>query len=591
MSKRKNEKGSKPGQGKSRKETVVFGTPKAAEQVRSEPAATDTIEPPAADDEADEADDADADPSSRRAHLPDAPSGPSGTIMLDAPTAPPREPTDGRAARDAPSASSPPGSRGTPAPGAARARAPQRRPRPPPAPAPLDDPDSDDDVEDDYDIVDPPSIRTSLLLARRKNRTTIAELSDLAERLTLTAEKRLPIGRKVAIASAISVALVTLVTTALATGTWRWLLWIVAFAAITALTTVGGVRALKGYARRKGARVLPGGPLVWLGGGAVAIGFAAGILTWGLSEATGTLAVAVFPGGPKPRAPEPEEPPREVDLDARADAVLKRTGHVFVAGGVLHAPRSFESEDGTFDLVVHFHGNTELVEESVAQARINALVHIVNVGLGSGPYEDKYSVPAVFEEGLHHIEERAVLMGLKNAKLRRLALISWSAGYGALAYILKDKAHREQIDAVLLLDSLHLGWVDEGKGEVNQAALEPFAQFAKEAMAGRKLMVVTHSAVQTHGYASTTQSANALLALLELERTQVDAGASPPAVEFDAALRAVPKSTRKLLEARSEVRKGLFSLLGYSGETTEDHMAHLVQMSVTVLPALRERWK
>ncbi len=44
------------------------------------------------------------------------------------------------------------------------------------------------------------------------------------------------------------------------------------------------------------------------------------------------------------------------------------------------------------------------------------------------------------------------------------------------------------------------------------------------------------------------------------------------------------------MQVGSEVHRGAFHVLGCSGEGKGDHIAHLAQMSVTVLPHLATRW-
>ncbi|HSN98509.1 MAG TPA: hypothetical protein VLS89_09425, partial [Candidatus Nanopelagicales bacterium] len=51
------------------------------------------------------------------------------------------------------------------------------------------------------------------------------------------------------------------------------------------------------------------------------------------------------------------------------------------------------------------------------------------------------------------------------------------------------------------------------------------------------------------------------------------------------------KEAERWLRQTTEARREGLRIRGYVGETPEDHMAHLVKMSVTVLPELAERWK
>jgi hypothetical protein len=281
--------------------------------------------------------------------------------------------------------------------------------------------------------------------------------------------------------------------------------------------------------------------------------------------------------------------PSELPPEQRADYKLKREGHVFVGGGVLHAPPSFRSDDGTFDLVMHFHGNTELVEESVAAAHVNALVYVVNLGIGSGPYEERYSVPGVFDETLSRIQKAAKERGLRDARLRRLALSCWSAGYGAVAKLLEAQKNRDMVDAVIMLDGIHAAYTDKQAKTIDMVRLGPFIRFGKDAIENKKLFTITHSDTIPIDYASTTETTDVLLRETGVERAA--ANETPPRVTLASAVGAMPKKTEQWLVQKTDGRRGSLHVRGYQGQTPEHHMAHLIQMSVTVLPELAERWK
>lgn len=306
--------------------------------------------------------------------------------------------------------------------------------------------------------------------------------------------------------------------------------------------------------------------------------------------------VAAATGGPSElmraeHMPPPKLPPKpELPPEKRADSKLKREGHVFVNGGLLHVPPGFRSDDGAFDLYMHFHGNTKLVEESVAAAGVNAIVYIVNAGNGSGPYEDKFSVAGVLDLTIEKIQDTAKKQGLRDARVRRVALGSWSAGYGALAKLLDVTKNVERIDSVLVLDGIHAAYLDPKAKTVDPLRLAPFTRFAKLAAEGKRLFSITHSDIGGTKYASTAETADALLREVGAERTA--AQATPPRVTTKTALAAFNKGAQDTrLEQTTEGKKGGLHVRGYSGQTPDQHMAHLVQMSVTVLPELAERWQ
>jgi hypothetical protein len=428
------------------------------------------------------------------------------------------------------------------------------------------------------------------LAGEHSGRTTIMELSGIAESVVAGTDRRLPksIGRQLVISAVAGVLLVAIAITGLLLGAFRWVLLPALFVPIFALVVYGTLKALPRIAARVGDRVLPGGVPVWVGGGLTTMAIVAGFLTWGTSEATARVAIAVFPelAPPELREKEKDEEPPKL----HADANMKRGKEVRVRPGVLYVPKKFASEDGAFDLLLHFHGYPPLVEDSVEEAGLNALVHVTNLGLGGRPYKARFAVPDSFDTLIADIEKEAAALGLAEARVRRVAIATWSAGYGALFQILKDPQRDTPVDAVLGMDGLHGSFVGGGR-EVQPESVEPYVDFAREAIAEKRLFVITHSAITTAEYASSTESADAILAPLGIARKQVDPTYSPPPVSFTTAVTAFPAGGRKWLTAVNEAHDGDFHVYAYTGNTPEDHIAHLAQMSVTVLPPLKERWR
>ena len=84
-----------------------------------------------------------------------------------------------------------------------------------------------------------------------------------------------------------------------------------------------------------------------------------------------------------------------------------------------------------------------------------------------------------------------------------------------------------------------------------------FRRYSRDAASGRKSLLLTHSAQVPEGYASTTETADDLIAAL---------GGTPESSHADFGPRL--SNTR-----RSE--RGRALILGFSGTGPEDHMAHL----------------
>jgi hypothetical protein len=437
--------------------------------------------------------------------------------------------------------------------------------------------------------------RPSILDALRQSRTTLHEVGEVAERLSLLAPGLADankVVRQAVISFAVGLTLALLVTLVFAGGTWRLLLGILAGTGAATLVVFGALRTVSKLAARDGARELPGPAWLWVATVVtVAVAATAGF-TFSVWEITKPATASLAWKRPAPRSSDSAASLTSARF-SRADANMKRGLHVGMEDGVLYAPPAFESADGQFDLVIHYHGNVELVEQSIAAAKVNALVHIINFGEGAGSYSKPLRNPFVFDRMLGTIEARArKTLGLRSAQIRRIALSSWSAGFAALHQILTSRSRLDRVDAVLLMDGLHASYAPGSGTEVHPVGLKPFLAFARRAMSGQKLLVLTHSAIETHGYPSTTRTADALLEQLSLERQAVapDA-ASPPQVDLTVAKKAFPTGERNWLRVVSKVHHEALYLYGCAGNGKGDHIAHLAQMSVTVLPPLRERWK
>lgn len=227
---------------------------------------------------------------------------------------------------------------------------------------------------------------------------------------------------------------------------------------------------------------------------------------------------------------------------------------------------------GEFDAVIHFHGH-EAVRKEWVKVMDGAMLVGIDLGNGSGPYENTFADRSVFKRLLQSIEDTvSVHTGRKAVRLRRLGLSAWSAGYGAVQRILEDPAMRQRIDAVVLLDGLHCGYRPDS---LNEPQLAPFIEFARLAAAGKKLMFVSHSSIIPPGYASTTETANFLVDRL---------GARSVAAR--------PRRGDPLgLELISQFSRGGFHVRGFSGNGKLDHCAQIGLYRDVLKVHLKPRWK
>lgn len=202
----------------------------------------------------------------------------------------------------------------------------------------------------------------------------------------------------------------------------------------------------------------------------------------------------------------------------------------------------------TVPLLVHFHGSSWLPEQSAHKQNPRAAVLTVQLGAGSAAYAKP------FQEGLRFTALLAEAAKTANLQFKPIYLSGFSAGYGAIREILKEF----QPDGVILIDGLHTGYDPEGApGPLKPESLSPFLDFARQAVSGKRRMLITHSEIFPGTFAGTTETADYLLDQLGIKRSPV--------------LKWGPQGTQQL----SVAGKGRFELLGFAGNSAPDHIDHL----------------
>lgn len=225
-----------------------------------------------------------------------------------------------------------------------------------------------------------------------------------------------------------------------------------------------------------------------------------------------------------------------------------------------------------YDLVVHFHGAPAVMEAAFDHSGIEGALVIYNLGIGSGAYEDPYSIPNSYDHMLASITTAVRELCPSAAAPKRVALSGWSAGYGAILHIIDRVKDAARVDAVLLADGMHVGFEPVGFRKVSAISMAPFTLFADEAIAGHKLFAITHSAIQTP-YASTTETSEFLL---DAEGLPVDRREAP--------------GPRPGMTLTSRADREGFHLRGFSGDDKAAHCDHLFAFGELLLTPLQERW-
>jgi hypothetical protein len=229
-------------------------------------------------------------------------------------------------------------------------------------------------------------------------------------------------------------------------------------------------------------------------------------------------------------------------------------------------------KSGAFDLVLQFHAAEGPTEATFRASSLDAVVVIINLGLASGPYENMFLGRRAFGDYLAAVSAE-VRSECRGAVPRRVALSSWSAGYGATLRILEHETNRQRVDAVLFADGLHAALERKYPRTVKAVSLAPVDRFADLAVRGERLLAITHSEIATPSYASTTETASFLLGSHGIEREWSDLPGPRPSMPL-----------------RSFAQQGGLWVAGYGGGDASAHCDHLRALGQTLLPLLAARW-
>lgn len=228
--------------------------------------------------------------------------------------------------------------------------------------------------------------------------------------------------------------------------------------------------------------------------------------------------------------------------------------------GKLFVPASFDSAQSQIDLLVHFHGTTDSVVKSFEKARLDCVLVVVNYpGLSSvyrRPFEDPNLFNQILNEAMESLRQQAV--ATEYACWVNLCVSSFSAGYAAVRELLKQKNNFERLEGILCVDSIYAS-LESGVSprRVEPIQMKDFICYAQLAAAGKKSFVLTHSYLHTPTYASTVETADALIDSIGATRNKRE------------------ENGPGLMRLVSRVEQGNFLLLGYEGNDGPAHLQHL----------------
>jgi hypothetical protein len=260
----------------------------------------------------------------------------------------------------------------------------------------------------------------------------------------------------------------------------------------------------------------------------------------------GVGVLAAEPQNPSPMVEHTREHPRLKEEHPKGRREKLSTGTLFIPAslaGKAEAP-----------LLVFMHGGTWIPEVAAAKTGMAALVIQRSDG-----YRALFENDDALEAMLAEAADKAGM------KWSDVAVGGWSAGCSGIRQMLRSPAAVKRVDRVLMIDGIHTSYTDGKPGplesKIDTEALKPIGAFAREAMAGRKRLLITHSEIFPGTFASTTETADWLLRELGVTRQAI--------LEWG------PMKTQMLSDARS----GAFRLVGFAGNSAPDHVDQLHALS------------
>jgi hypothetical protein len=224
--------------------------------------------------------------------------------------------------------------------------------------------------------------------------------------------------------------------------------------------------------------------------------------------------------------------PQNADSEAKVEVPKVEFGKWQGAGyGGYLMPKSLNVDaEGGVDFVVHLNG-AMMADKDWRESGLNAIIASVAIAevVGTAGYSRMFAgtdrldwiVRETFADLKKHGEKRSL-------HVKRMMLVSWSAGMGGVTQLLGNSKVADKIDAVVLLDSLHAGYANPKTGQgyvpipnqavmglgeewVERKAIQKFVRFAEKAKEGKKVFVMASSAILPPNYASCAETATAVL--------------------------------------------------------------------------------
>jgi hypothetical protein len=220
--------------------------------------------------------------------------------------------------------------------------------------------------------------------------------------------------------------------------------------------------------------------------------------------------------------------------------------------GPMYIPAKLKLKSPT-PVLFFFHSSDAVPDIAAAKNKMVAVT--IRIGAGSSTYAKPFKDPELFGQLLHEVEQKA------GVELRPITLAGWSAGCGAIRQIMSTPKYYDEIQNVIAIDGIHTSYLNGTPGplesDIDPEPLQIFVKLARDAMAGKKHVLYTHTEIFPGTFASTTETADYILKQMGLQ--------PKPVVKWG------PMQTQEL----SETRSGKFQMIGFAGNSAPDHVDQL----------------
>jgi hypothetical protein len=261
-------------------------------------------------------------------------------------------------------------------------------------------------------------------------------------------------------------------------------------------------------------------------------------------------AMAQQSQNPSPMVEHSRTHPRLTEQTPKGRREKLELGTLYVPAGVTAGKRPA--------VLFFFHGGTWLPE--LAGLRNQTAIVAVQAGSGSATYARLFEDPKRFLELLGEAEKKA------GFKFSHVMVGGWSAGCGAIRQLLQDPDTYKRVEGALMIDGIHTDYAEGKPGpldsKISTANLEIWIKLGRDAIAGRKRVIVTHSEIFPGTFASTTETADYLVNQLDLKLRPV--------------MKWGPMGTQQISEATA----GRFLMMGFAGNSAPDHVDQLHSLPI-----------